>query len=121
MTIKDKKILKKLADYGVLNAKDVESERYSKDEPNIISDGFGNLQKVDAEGVTKEELDLLLAVKQLDEVKKANNKLTFLVVVGIVYLIPIVLMLLQSLFQNLYAMIKVKLSNCAAHICWTNE
>lgn len=98
MLIKDKKTLIKLTEYGVLDAKDVSRDSYSEDEPNVFADEFGNLQKVDAEHLTEDELNMLISLKQLEGIKKANSKLTFLVVVGIIYLLPIAFLLITMMF-----------------------
>lgn len=74
-------IIKKLARLGVL---DVEQVKYKKEDDIIIKNSEGVEQKVIFNGVTDEDLPLLIAAEQLEVIKSIKSMVKFTFVLGLV-------------------------------------
>ena len=76
-------IIKKLARLGVL---DVEPVKYKKEDDVIIKNSEGEERRVLLDGVTDEDLPLLIAAEQLKTLKSIQKMLKFFTILTIVTL-----------------------------------
>ena len=76
-------IIKKLARLGVL---DVEPVKYKKEDDIVIKNSEGEEQRVLLDGVTDEDLPLLIAAEQLKTLKSIQKMLKFFTILTIVTL-----------------------------------
>ncbi len=74
-------IIKKLARLGVL---DVEPAKYKKEDDIIIKNSEGVEQKVLLDGITDEDLPLMIAAEQLETTKSIKSMVKFTFVLGLV-------------------------------------
>lgn len=74
-------IIKKLARLGVL---DVEQVKYKKEDDIIIKNSEGVEQKVILDGITDEDLPLMIAADQLETTKSIKSIVKFTFVLGLV-------------------------------------
>lgn len=74
-------IIKKLARLGVL---DVEPVKYKKEDDIIIKNSEGVEQKVILDGITDEDLPLMIAAEQLETTKSIKSMVKFTFVLGLV-------------------------------------
>ncbi len=74
-------IIKKLARLGVL---DVEQVKYKKEDDIIIKNSEGVEQRVLLDGVTNEDLPLLIAAEQLETTKSIKSMVKFTFVLGLI-------------------------------------
>jgi hypothetical protein len=74
-------IIKKLARLGVL---DVEQVKYKKEDDIIIKNSEGVEQKVILDGITDEDLPLMIAAEQLETTKSIKSMVKFTFVLGLV-------------------------------------
>ena len=74
-------IIKKLARVGVL---DVEPVKYKKEDDIIIKNSEGEEQRVLLDGITDEELPLLIAAEQLKTTKSIKSMVKFTFVLGLI-------------------------------------
>lgn len=74
-------IIKKLAILGVL---DVEPIKYKKEDDVIIKNSEGEERRVLLNGVTDEDLPLLIAAEQLETTKSIKSMVKFTFVLGLV-------------------------------------
>ena len=74
-------IIKKLARLGVL---DVEQVKYKKEDDIIIKNSEGVEQKVILDGITDEDLPLMIATEQLETTKSIKSMVKFTFVLGLV-------------------------------------
>lgn len=74
-------IIKKLARLGVL---DVEQVKYKKEDDIIIKNSEGVEQRVILDGITDEDLPLLIASEQLETTKSIKSMVKFTFVLGLI-------------------------------------
>ena len=74
-------IIKKLARLGVL---DVEQIKYKKEDDIIIKNSEGVEQKVLLDGITDEDLPLMIAAEQLETTKSIKSMVKFTFVLGLI-------------------------------------
>ena len=74
-------IIKKLARLGVL---DVEQVKYKKEDDIIIKNSDGVDQKVILNGITDEDLSLMIAAEQLETIKSIKSMVKFTFVLGLI-------------------------------------
>lgn len=74
-------IIKKLARLGVL---DVEPVKYKKEDDIIIKNSEGVEQKILLDGITDEDLPLMIAAEQLETTKSIKGMVKFTFVLGLV-------------------------------------
>lgn len=74
-------IIKKLARLGVL---DVEPVKYKKEDDIIIKNSEGVEQKVILDGITDEDLPLMIAAEQLETTKSIKSMVKFTFVLGLI-------------------------------------
>ena len=74
-------IIKKLARLGVL---DVEQVKYKKEDDIIIKNSEGVEQKVILDGITDEDLSLMIAAEQLETTKSIKSMVKFTFVLGLI-------------------------------------
>ena len=74
-------IIKKLARLGVL---DVEPVKYKKEDDISIKNAEGVEQKVILDGITDEDLPLMIAAEQLETTKSIKSMVKFTFVLGLV-------------------------------------
>lgn len=74
-------IIKKLARLGVL---DVEQIKYKKEDDIIIKNSEGVEQRILLDGITDEDLPLMIAAKQLETTKSIKSMVKFTFVLGLV-------------------------------------
>lgn len=74
-------IIKKLARLGVL---DVEQVKYKKEDDIIIKNSDGVEQKVILNGITDEDLPLMIAAEQLETIKSIKSMVKFTFVLGLI-------------------------------------
>ena len=74
-------IIKKLARLGVL---DVESAKYKKEDDIIIKNYEGEEQRVLLNGITDEDLPLLIATEQLETTKSIKNMVKYFYVSALI-------------------------------------
>lgn len=74
-------IIKKLARLGVLDVKQV---KYKKEDDIIIKNSEGIEQKVIIDGITDEDLPLMIAAEQLEITKSIKSMIKFTFVLGLV-------------------------------------
>lgn len=74
-------IIKKLARLGVL---DVEQVKYKKEDDIIIKNSEGVEQKVILDGITDEDLPLMIAAEQLETTKSIKSMVKFTFVLGLI-------------------------------------
>ena len=74
-------IIKKLARLGVL---DVEQVKYKKEDDIIIKNSEGVEQRILLDGITDEDLPLMIAAEQLETTKSIKSMVKFTFVLGLV-------------------------------------
>ena len=74
-------IIKKLARLGVL---DVEQIKYKKEDDIIIKNSEGVEQRILLDGITDEDLPLMIAAEQLETTKSIKSMVKFTFVLGLV-------------------------------------
>ena len=73
-------IIKKLARLGVL---DVEPVKYKKEDDIIIKNSEGVEQRVLLDGITDEDLPLMIATEQLETIKSIKSMVKFTFILGL--------------------------------------
>lgn len=74
-------IIKKLARLGVL---DVEQVKYKKEDDIIIKNSEGIEQRILLDGITDEDLPLMIAAEQLETTKSIKSMVKFTFVLGLI-------------------------------------
>lgn len=74
-------IIKKMARLGIL---DTEPVKYRKEDDIIITDDMGEEKKVILDGITDEDLPMLIAVKQFEAIKSIKSMIKFFLICGLV-------------------------------------
>ena len=73
--------IKKLARLGVL---DVEQVKYKKEDDIIIKNSEGVEQRILLDGITDEDLSLMIAAEQLETTKSIKSMVKFTFVLGLI-------------------------------------